>query len=271
MPVEGRGGGGGRPMCCAGADAGWRGGGGIWYMAAWWAKAYEDLRGPLGVGGGAPCCDARARGLEGSTGRAANGRLARSDSTAEPQGELAKQAGASAGSGLGGSDRGEPGEVLARAQLSCAGVCGGGMRCEGVAQGITAWRGRRIELWLQTAGCGRVVAVAVAAGRAPLCTGTAPTNRSSQRRGAWGAPCSLSDWDGCGVGTSAIRLDSRAAAPWTVDRGPWRWEELEAGAGGAGASTAVDEDQTRLRPRPRRSAQRVETQTHRSEQWECRR
>jgi hypothetical protein len=217
MPVEGRGGGGGKPMCCAGADAGWRGGGGIWYMAAWWAKAYEDLRGPLGVGGGAPCCDARARGLEGSTGRAANGRLARSDSTAEPQGELAKQAGASAG------DRGEPGEVLARAQLSCAGVCGGGMRCEGVAQGITAWRGRRIELWLQTAGCGRVVAVAVAvaAGRAPLCTGTAPTSRSSQRRGAWGAPCSLSDWDGCGVGTSAIRLDSRAAAPWTVDRGPW--------------------------------------------------
>lgn len=33
MPVEGRGGGGGRPMCCAGADAGWRGGGGSWYMA----------------------------------------------------------------------------------------------------------------------------------------------------------------------------------------------------------------------------------------------
>src|SRR5690242_17527446 len=36
MPVEGRGGGGGRPMCCAGADAGWRGGGGIWYIARWW-------------------------------------------------------------------------------------------------------------------------------------------------------------------------------------------------------------------------------------------
>jgi hypothetical protein len=169
MPVEGRGGGGGRPMCCAGADAGWRGGGGIWYMAAWWAKAYEDLKGPLGVGGGAPCCDARARrvGQQMAVWPAQTRLRSR-------KGSWRSTAGASAGSGLGGSDRGE---VLARAQLSCAGVCGGWMRCEGVAQGITAWRGRRIELWLQTAGCGRVVAVA--AGRAPLCTGTAPTNRSS--------------------------------------------------------------------------------------------
>ena len=32
-------------------------------MAAWWAKAtaYEDFKGPLGVGGCAPCCGARAR------------------------------------------------------------------------------------------------------------------------------------------------------------------------------------------------------------------
>lgn len=103
MPVEGRGGGGGRPMCCAGADAGWRGGGGIWYMAAWWAKAYEGLEGPLGVGGGAPCCAAMR--CEGSTGRAANGRLARSDSTAEPQGELAKHSGRGRGRGRAGGGR----------------------------------------------------------------------------------------------------------------------------------------------------------------------
>lgn len=181
MPVEGRGGGGGRPMCCAGADAGWRGGGGIWYMAAWWAKAYEGLEGPLGVGGGAPCCAAMR--CEGSTGRAANGRLARSDSTAEPQGELAKHSGRGrgrgrAGGGRFGRKRQRGGAGAAR--LSCAGVCGRWVRCEGAAQGITAWRGRRIELWLRTAGGGRVVAVAVAvaAGRAPWCTGMAPTNRS---------------------------------------------------------------------------------------------
>ena len=146
MPVEGRGGGGGRPMCCAGADAGWRGGGGIWYMAAWWAKAYEGLEGPLGVGGGAPCCAAMR--CEGSTGRAANGRLARSDSTAEPQGELAKHSGRGrgrgrAGGGRFGRKRQRGGAGAAR--LSCAGVCGRWVRCEGAAQGITAWRGRRIE------------------------------------------------------------------------------------------------------------------------------
>ena len=144
-------------------------------MAAWWAKAYEGLEGPLGVGGGAPCCAALrcdamrcdAMRCEGSTGRAANGRLARSDSTAEPQGELAKHSGRGRGRGRGraGVRACGRGAVWAEAtegrggagaaRLSCAGVCGRWVRCEGAAQGITAWRGRRIELWLRTAGGGR--------------------------------------------------------------------------------------------------------------------
>lgn len=127
--------------------------------------------------------------------------------------------------------------MLARAQLSCGGGCA-------VKELLTAWRGRRIELWLQTAGCGRVVAVAAEEGAVVYRYGTNKQIFVASRCLESSVPCQI----GLGAEWVRVRYDSRAAvaAPWE-----WAWEELEAGAGGAGASTAVDEDQTRPRPRRR--------------------
>lgn len=72
MPVEGRGGGGGRPMCCAGAEATcWRGGGGSWYMARCWAWPCGRCR---SCWGSATVC-ALLRGLEESGSKWPSGTL----------------------------------------------------------------------------------------------------------------------------------------------------------------------------------------------------
>jgi hypothetical protein len=233
-------------------------------MAAWWAKAYEGLevrlaasrRGCALLRCDAMRCDAM-RGLDGSGSKWPFGPLRLDCGAARGVGEAqrARARARACGRGAVWAEATEGGAGAAR--LSCAGVCGRWMRCEGAAQGITAWRGRRIELWLQTAGGGRVVAVAVAAGRAPWCTGMAPTNRSR----SVAVPGELRAR--CQVGLAAewvrVRYDSRAGQRRRGSGSPGGARR----AGGAGASTAVNEDQARLRPRPRprRSAQR-----HKNEQ-----
>ena len=144
-------------------------------------KGLRGFGGPAGSRRGCALlrCDAM-RGLDGSGSKWPFGPLRLDCGAARGAGEAqrARARARACGRGAVWAEATEGGAGAAR--LSCAGVRGRWMRCEGAAQGITAWRGRRIELWLQTAGGGRVVAVAVAvaAGRAPWCTGMAPTNRS---------------------------------------------------------------------------------------------
>ena len=234
-------------------------------MAAWWAKAYEGLEVRLAASRRVCAllrCDAVR--CEGSTGRAANGRLARSDSRLRSRkGSWRSTAGAGAGAGvragggLGGSDRGE---ALARRDCRVLACVAGGCAVKELLRAS-----RHGAAGGSSSGCGRR-----AAGALSLSLSLSPLGG---RRGVpvWHQQTDLVASRCLESSVLAVRLGwLRSGYECDTTRGQGSGavavgalEELEAGAGGAGASTAVNEDQARLRPRPRprRSAQR-----HKNEQ-----
>lgn len=232
-------------------------------MAAWWAKAYEGLEGPLGVGGGAPCCAAMR--CEGSTGRAANGRLARSDSRLRSRkGSWRSTAGAGAGAGvragggLGGSDRGE---ALARRDCRVLACVAGGCAVKellrasrhGAAGGSSSGCGRRaagaLSLSLSLSPLGGRRGVPVWHQQTDLVASRCLESSVLAVRLGWlrsGYECDMTR----GQGSGAVAVAVGGARSW--GRGSGRIN---------GRQRRPGRTETETEARPRRSAQR-----HRNEQ-----